>query len=284
MRNLINLIIKNIHGLFFLILMAISVFVFIKNNAFQQSRYASFQQEVTGYVYQATYAINSYIGLKEANQSLLKKVNELEIINLNLTAQVQELAAQQNLKLPLDDLGIASSFEFITAKVVINSIDGTQNLITIDKGSLHGIARDMGVFGSGGIVGTVIFTSNHFSVILPVLNSKFRVSGKIKGSNHFGSVVWDCQSPQYALLEELPLHVDYNIGDTVVTSRFSSIFPEGIPIGIVESAKKQKNDNFNALRIKLMVDFASINNVMVVINRHKKELDNLEKEAKEYVK
>ena len=284
MRNLINFIIKNAHALFFLILMAISVFALIKNNAFQQSQYANFQQEVSGYIYTATYSIHSYIGLKEENRSLQEKVNELEISNLRLLAQVKGLAAQQFQQFPLVDSIAASIFQFVAAEVVNNSIGGMQNLITIDKGRLHGIARDMGVFNSEGIVGTVIYPSDHFSVILPVLNSKFRVSGKIKRSNYFGSLVWDGKSSQYASLEELPRHVDYNMGDTIVTSRFSKIFPEGIPIGIVTSAEKQKNDNFNALRIKLMVDFASLNNVLVVIDNDKTELDNVEKEAREYVK
>ncbi len=284
MRNLINFIIKNVHWLLFLILMAISVFAFIKNNDFQQSRYAEFQQEISGQLYEVAYSIHSYIGLKETNLSLLEKVHELEISNLNLQAQVKELAARQNLKLPLEDsITASSSFDFLVASVVNNSITGSQNLITINKGKLHGIAPDMGVFDSEGIVGTVIYTSNHFSVILPVLNAKFRVSGKIKRSNYFGSLVWDGTNSQYASLEELPRHVDFEIGDTVVTSQFSEIFPEGIPIGIVESAKKQKDDNFNTLRVKLMVDFASLNNVLVVINKHKEELDKAEEEARKYV-
>jgi rod shape-determining protein MreC len=264
--------------------MAISVFVFIKNHDFQKSRYAEFQQEISGYLYQITYSAHAYVGLKETNLSLLEKVHELEISNLSLQAQLKELTARQYLRLPLEDSIAASAFDFVVASVVNNSIAGSQNLITINKGALHGIQPDMGVFDSEGVVGTVIHTSDHFSVILPVLNSKFRVSGKIKRSNYFGSLAWDGTSSQYASLEELPRHVDFNIGDTVVTSQFSEIFPEGIPIGIIESAKKQKNDKFNTLQVKLMVDFASLTNVLVVINKQKEELDNVEEEARRYVK
>ncbi|MDR0995971.1 MAG: rod shape-determining protein MreC, partial [Tannerella sp.] len=167
----------------------------------------------------------------------------------------------------------------LPAKVVNNSVAYLSNYITINKGKSDGLHPDMGVLSSEGVVGIISTVSEHYAVVIPILNPKFRLSCKVAGSNYFGSMSWNGRDISYAQLEELPRHVAFQVGDTIVTSGYSSIFPEGVRVGTVSSFKKQRNDNFYALTVKLASDFHDLGTVLVIRNYHQKERKQLEQEA-----
>jgi rod shape-determining protein MreC len=171
-------------------------------------------------------------------------------------------------------------FDFISAEVVSNSISSQFNYITINKGKADGIAPDMGVVSSKGVVGIVSVVSDHYAVILPVLNPKFRLSCKVLRSNNFGSLTWNGRDPRMADLEELPRHVVFQKGDTVVTSGYSAIFPSGIRVGTIAAHKKQRDDNFYTLEVLLATDFTSLQHVRIINNKRQKEQIEVEQEAK----
>ena len=131
-----------------------------------------------------------------------------------------------------------------------------------------------------GVLVIINFVGEHHSVAISVLNPKLRLSCKVKGSDYFGSLVWDAVSPRYAVLEEMPRHVEFAPGDTIVTSGYSSVFPEGIMVGIISDYKKQRDDNFYTLRVELSSDFSGLGYVRIISNRQKEEQDKLEKEAR----
>ena len=161
-----------------------------------------------------------------------------------------------------------------------NSVSYLANYITIDKGRSDGIERDMGVVSERGVVGIISTVSDNYAVVIPILNPKFRLSCKVLGSGYFGSMSWDGRNVQYAKLDELPRHVDFQAGDTIVTSAFSAIFPEGIMMGTVSSFEKQRDDNYYSLTVKLATDFTRLNTVMVIKNYHKNEQKQIEQEAR----
>jgi rod shape-determining protein MreC len=171
-------------------------------------------------------------------------------------------------------------YDVVMAKVVNNSVMYLSNYITIDKGRKDGIRPDMGVISEGGVVGIVSMVSDHYAVVIPLLNPKFRLSCKVLGSSYFGSMSWDGRSARYAKLDELPRHVEFKEGDIIVTSGFSAIFPEGIMVGNVSSFERQHNDNFYSLTVRLTTDFHRLNNVMVIRNYRHEEQIQLEQEAK----
>jgi rod shape-determining protein MreC len=171
-------------------------------------------------------------------------------------------------------------YEVIIAKVVNNSVSYLSNYVTIDKGREDGVSADMGVVSEGGVVGIVSTVADHYSVVIPLLNPKFRLSCKVLGSSYFGSMSWDGRSTRYAQLEELPRHVEFKEGDTIVTSGFSAIFPEGILVGNVSSFERQRNDNFYSLTVKLATDFHRLSSVMIIKNYRQKEQMQIEQEAK----
>jgi rod shape-determining protein MreC len=126
------------------------------------------------------------------------------------------------------------------------------------------------------VVGIVNVVTDHHARVISLLNPNFRLSCKIKGNESFGSLVWDGKDPRFAVLEELPRHTKYQKGDTVITSGYSAVFPEGIPVGVVVNGNSGRNENFFALKVRLLSDFSTLNNVQVVVNNNAEELKRLE--------
>lgn len=279
MRNLIQFILRNTHWLLFLVLLVFSIVLLTRNNQFQRSGYLSVAQEVSGRVYTVSGNIESYIHLKKTNEELISRIAELE-------NQVHAYREQSYLNTDSIDWGNLNlnttqspTYNFTSARVIYNKVSGLENYITLDKGSKDGIRADMGVLSAQGIVGVVMSTSPHFSLVIPVLNPKFGLSCKVKNTNSFGPLVWDGKNPQYTYLRELPRHISYEIGDTIVTSGFSSIFPEGLPVGVIENWQKQKDDNYNSLRVKLFTDFNTLTEVLIVENSHQEEQRTLQEKT-----
>ena len=172
--------------------------------------------------------------------------------------------------LVLEDDG--RQFDFRVAHVINNSISRPFNYLTINKGARDGIRPELGVIDQNGVVGIVSNVGQGSARVISLLNPHFRLSCKIKRSDYFGSLVWDGQSPEEALLEELPRHTVFNIGDTIVTSGYSAVFPAGLPVAVVLDDNTDKNQNFFSLRVKLLADFTTLGNVQVVVNSQADEI------------
>ncbi|GHT61317.1 cell shape-determining protein MreC [Bacteroidia bacterium] len=279
MRNLVNFILKNVHWLLFFILTFFSLYLFIHNNEFQRSKYLSVFQEIAGRVYLVSNSVESYMNLKTINSDLMERVAVLE---KELRDSKQEVEVLSERVYPLDvhpfEEAYPSAYTFLPAQVVNNQISRlSNNYITLNKGSLAGIKEDMGVLSPSGIVGVVVSVSPHFSKVISILNPKFQPNCKIKGTNFPGTLSWDGKDSRYSSLRELPQHAKFNIGDTVVTSGFSTVFPEGVPVGTVEDTFKKKGEDYNSLKVKLFTDFSTLSEVLIVVNALKDERLNIEK-------
>ncbi|KAA6302606.1 MAG: Cell shape-determining protein MreC [Candidatus Ordinivivax streblomastigis] len=277
MRNLVNFIVKNIHWLFFFILLSISVLLINQNNQFQRSKYLSAARELTGNIHSVTNELHSYLNLKTENEALTAKISKLEtevffyqrlLDTMKDSTQTTSLVLEANSEL---------IYRFLPAKIVNNSVSNIENYMTLNKGSDDGIQADMGVLtGRGAVAGVVVLTSPHFSEVISVLNPKFKLSCKIKKNNYIGPLVWDGKDSRYTYLTELPRHVDFAIGDTIVTSGYSAIFPAGIPVGSIVSAKKQRDDNYTSIKVKLYADLNKLNDVVIVQNSYQQEQQDLQ--------
>lgn len=279
MRKLISFLIN--HSLIFVyaFYLVICFVLLFKFNPYQQSVFFSSANEMAGRFYIMTSGITGYFGLQEINRDLQKQNGNLEMELIRLRDEVSRLSGDSLLVRTSADSSL-SRYDFQIAQVINNSVFKTHNYITLNKGRKDGIHSEMGVIDQNGIVGIVNVVSDHYAVAISLLNPKLRLSCKVKGSNYFGSLVWDGKDPRFAVLEELPRHVKFVKGDTIVTSGYSSVFPEGLMVGTVDGFSKQRNDNFYALTVKLSTDFFRLNDVRILDDKGQKERRILEMEAK----
>ena len=278
MRDLLNFLQKYNHWLLFLLLEAVSVFLLCNTGAYQHSVALSSANLIAGTVYDVTGSVTSYFHLKDTNEDLLdrnlwleRRVSQLEKA---LDSHVGDSAIRMALKRVLpSETGVYRSFK---AHVIKNSLNLTDNYITLDKGSAAGVRPDMAVVGAAGVVGIIYRTSPRYSLVLPLLNSKSSISCKIHGSDYFGYLKWEGGDSRYAYLKDLPRHAEFNLGDTVVTSGFSSVFPQGLMVGVVDDMTDSNDGVSYLLRIKLSTDFGKLGSVRILARSGQEEQKALE--------
>lgn len=271
MNKILEFFYKYLSVVIFLILEILAFLLVVNKNDLQRSVAFRYATTLSAWTYEVTNLVTDYFGLTEANKYLAEENARLykEIADYKSkfvdSVDVQSMVTYQ------------SSENYLSAKVVFNSVYDLQNYIIIDKGSVHGVEEDMGVFAPQGVVGVVQRVSKNYAVVLPIINPEQVISAKIKGNNQLGSVKWDGKSPLKAKLYEIPSHVNVVAGDTVVTSGFSAIFPEGVMIGVVDKAAHVENTMYCDVDINLAVDFQSLSYVTVAVFENKNELLNLQK-------
>lgn len=236
---------------------------------------------ITGHITSVSGFVTSYLNLRDINRELLERNGQLEMELLELQDQLEMMRADTALFVGFapDSTG-QFPYSFVMADVVNNSVTYLSNYITVNKGRKDGVEPDMGVVSERGVVGIVSTVSAHFSVVIPLLNPKFKLSCKVLGSSYFGTLSWNGRNARFANLDELPRHVEFEKGDTIVTSGYSAIFPSGIIVGKVVNFEKQHDDNFYSLEVELATDFQALNNVRIIKNYRQAEQKNTEREAK----
>ncbi len=253
-----------------------------RDNAYQRNAMISSANVVTGNISRISGAVTAYLSLQKTNRALLERNDELEMQLLQLRQHLDQLTADTITFTGFVDSTGVFPYSTIIAKVVNNSVARVSNYITINKGRKDGVAPDMGVVSERGIVGIVTTAFDHFSVVIPPINPKFKLSGKVLGSNYFGSLHWNGRSPRYVSLNELARHVEFQQGDTIVTSGYSRAFPENIIIGTIHKYERQHDDNFNSLEVELATDFHALNYVRVIRYNNSDEQQLIEQEAKRH--
>jgi rod shape-determining protein MreC len=263
------------HMLFlFLILEGTAVFLLVQNNYIQRISFVSATNVVSGRIYEKIDNWRDYLHLKEYNEQLLSENIQLRNMLPNAFYPIDTV------KIVRTDSLSQRRYEFSPARVINNTVNRQYNFITLDKGKNDGVEIDMAVICPEGIVGIVYGVSEHFATVLSVINRDFRVSAKFKKNNFYGSLAWDGRSHRYAVLNEIPLHVPVEVGDTLVVSGYSGSFPEGIPVGIVDKVEK-KDGNFYSIDVLLATSFRKLYYVTLVKDLMREEQQNLEQQNME---
>ncbi|HSH19528.1 MAG TPA: rod shape-determining protein MreC [Draconibacterium sp.] len=271
MRGLLRYLLKNYAFLLFLLLEVLSFILIFNFNSYQRVKYLNSSNRVTASIYNSFSAVGSYFSLASVNRKLAKENARLKSLISDLP-YVTITPDSAVLKAEITD----SLYRFISAKVINNSVDNQNNYITLNKGHKHGIKPDQGIVNSEGIVGVVTQVSESFSLGFSVLNKRWGASAKLKKSGTFGPLSWDGLDSEFANLTGIPFHVELAIGDTVVTSSYSSAFPENIMIGTIHSIEQPSGENYYNIRVKLEVDFRSLSYVDVIDNLKNDEIKWLE--------
>lgn len=270
MKLLLEFLWKFRHWLLFLVLEVLSLALLFRFNPYQQSVYLSSAGWLTGTVYRLADATTSYFHLKTVNEDLAERNAWLEERVLMLEKSLQDKgdsATQAKMLFP---------YHTIRAHVIKNSLNRIDNYITLNRGSAAGIRPDMGVAGTHGVVGIVYKVSPRYALVIPVLNSRSNISCMIQGSGYFGYLRWEGGDPRYAWLEDLPRHAEFELGDTVVTSGYSAIFPQGVMVGTVDDAVDADDGLSYRLKIRLATDFGRVDAVRVLARTGREEQKRLE--------
>jgi rod shape-determining protein MreC len=266
MRTLLRFIQKYSNFLLFLLLEIIAVVLIVQGSNFQRSKIVGFNRQVTGFIFNRVDGAREYLSLREVNQ-------QLALENLELRNRLEQVSGQMDSAVVVHAYEEKQRFAYIPSRVIHNSVYKQYNYMTLDRGKKHGVFRDMGVISDRGLVGIVLESSNHFATVIPVINRDFRLSVKIKSNNYSGILQWEGGSPLYAMLTEIPFHVDLVEGDTLLTSGFSAIFPEGIQVGVIDSYTLDRG-NFYDIKVSLSTQFQSLFHVNVIRNfRQEEQLD-----------
>ena len=279
MRNLLNFFLKYNYWFLFIFLEVISFVLLFRFNNYQGSAFFTSSNQVAGMVYESANKVTGYFHLKTINDGLVQKNVELELQVEHLRSALIELTADST-EIERMKSNALLGYDIYRANVINNSLTHADNYITLNKGENDGIRREMGVISGSGVVGIVYQTSPNYSVVIPILNSKSSISCKIKRSDYFGFLKWDGGSSQYATVKDMPRHSLFTLGDTIVTSGHSAVFPGGIPVGTVEDMSDSHDGLSYLLKVKLFTDFARLSDVRVIAKKAQEERLELEEQFK----
>ena len=270
MQPLLRFLLKYYNTFLFFLLEILAFVLIVNNNYYQQSVYVSASNSISGKMYELYNGVTQYFSLKATNKILAEENAQL------LSKQIGAFLRTDNKVFVVNDTLYQQEYNFISAKVISNSINRVNNYLTLNKGYKSGIKKNMGVISSKGIVGIVRDVTENFCSVTSILHSKSRISAKLKKGNNLGTIIWNGTDHKIATLKDVPTHVKVSIGDTVISSGFSLMFPEGIIIGTVYSYDINKGKDFLDIKVKLFIDLNSISYVYIITNLMKNELNELE--------
>lgn len=285
MHNLTEFLAKHNHWFVFLVLEVVSMVLLFRYNSYQGSVWFSSANAVTGKVYEWDSAVESYFSLSGVNSQLTQRNAFLEQQVRMLDDSIARLTHSQEAAVTrLSSMVPFQGCRLIPAKVVANMVNRYDNLITIDKGSADGVKRDMGVVCGMGVVGIVYLVSEHYSIVIPALNSHSNISCTIQRRGYFGYLRWRGGSSQLAYLEDVPRHAHFKLGDNVVTSGYSSVFPPGVMVGKVLHVFNSADGLSYRVQVKLSTDFARLRDVCLVDDSALQERIDLMRAAQDSIK
>lgn len=270
MRNLLEFLAKYNHWFVFLILEVVSMVLLFQYNSYQGSAWFSSANAVTGKLYEWDANVETFFSLTKVNQELTQRNAYLEQEVQKLSDSLVSVTRDSSIY-HRDQFALLRNYRLIPAKVVANSVDKPGNLMTIDKGSADGIHKDMGVISGTGVVGIVYLVAEHYAIVIPVLNTKSNISCMIQNRGYFGYLRWKGGVSDLAYLEEVPRHAHFKLGDYVVTSGYSAVFPPGVRVGRILHVFNSADGLSYRVQLRLSTDFARLRDVCVIDDAAMKE-------------
>lgn len=283
MHNLLEFLQKYNHWLVFVLLEVVSMVLLFQYNSYQGSVWFSSANAVTGKLYEWDANVETFFSLTKVNQELTQRnaylEQQVELLSQKLTDATKDSIAAKG-----SQMALLQNYRLIPAKVVSNSVDKPANLITIDKGRADGIHKDMGVVCGTGVVGIVYLVAEHYSVIIPVINTRSNISCTIQKRGYFGYLRWKGGASEYAYLEDVPRHAHFKLYDKVVTSGYSAVFPPGVLVGKVLHVFNSADGLSYRVQLKLSTDFAKLRDVCVIDDTAMRERLEIMRAAQDSIK
>lgn len=269
MRSLLNFLARFNDLIIFLLLEGIAIYLLATGNNYHNTRIILGIRGITNGVEESISNTRNYLNLRVINQVLSEE-------NVALRNRIGRLTEKSSsLFFSVTDTVYRQQYNHTSAEVINNSVSRQKNFFTVNKGYLQGVAVDMAVTSDNAVTGVIVGCSANFSVAMSVLNQDFKLSTRIRSNGYFGSLSWDGRHYRKAILSEIPQHVSVNVGDTIETTGYSAIFPEGIMVGTVSEFEKVGGD-FYKITVDLKSDFKKIDFVDIIGNMKKNEQLELE--------
>lgn len=292
MLNILLFLAERYGFLLFVFLEIVCIWLIVQNSNYQGAKILNASNQVSGSMLAQTDKVKRYFHLRTENDSLVKANARLmeqlaslhgDLFGLETPDFCEDTALVLRNVLLFDTMYTKRQqqplYYFTAARVLGNSTFKLTNYITIDKGTKDGIHAEMGVIDHNGAVGVVKDVSDNYAIIISLLHKNMRLSAKLKQDNLVGSLRWDMKSPQYVILDDIPKYEKVYVGDTVLTSGYSSFFPPDVMIGTVESWVLAEGSNFYQLKVKLASNFTTLKHVYVIEDNRRKELKDLQQKA-----
>lgn len=279
-RKLLDFLSKYNYWFVFILLEVISLFALFRFNGYQGSVWFTSANTVAGKVLEGQSKVLSYLALSENNQALTRHNVMLEHRIAQLEHKLEKMDTKRSYTEQRTD-SLLRPYHLLDAYVVNNSVLLQDNYITINRGEVDGVRPEMGVVCGTGVVGIVYLTAPHYSIVLPVLNSKSNISCRLRHSGYFGYLNWDGGNPLYAWMNDVPRYAKIKPGDVIETSGFSAVFPEGLFIGRVKQVSNSTDGLSYKIKVHLGTDFARLRDVSVILSPAQNELDSLSVKLKE---
>ena len=271
MQQIINFVIRNKTFLLFLLLFVISLGLTIQSHSYHKSKFINSANFLTGGIYEGASGISDYFDLDDQNKILVEENNQLrsQVFNSSDSTAVGRSS--------IDSVSYNGRYTVQSAKIINNNYSSSKNYLTLNKGEKDAIKEDLGVITSKGIVGIIDNTSNGYARVLSILNTKSRINAQLKASNHIGSLEWDGKSHVNTVqLTDVSKFAPVKIGDTIITGGESTIFPKGIPIGIIESFVLDISGDTYTIQVTLFNDMTNLSHVYIIENLDSEEIKLLE--------
>lgn len=277
MQKLFAFIADHKHWFLFIVLELISLTLLFNDGFYRRGLRFYVYSGIVGRASEAVSEVGSYISLREKNEYLLSEKARLEHELTSLRRAISDQEAEEGrAQLSLESLSPAS---YVTARIISLSAHIGDTYYMINKGRSSGIRPDMAVMSTSGVVGTILEVSDSYALVIPITNSKLKLSCAIRGKDYQGQLISSGRR-EYGILGGLSLHADLSPGDTVQTSGYSYIFPEGALVGTIEELDREgvsANDAvFATYRVKLATDFERLSYVYVDLSVVSEEIRQLE--------
>lgn len=263
MQNLLEFLQKYHHWFLFVLLEVISLVLLFQYNSYQGSVWLSSANAVSGKVNEGRAEVESFFSLRQMNEGLTLRNFYMER-QLSQLRRLYSEATEDTAGLWAKEMSFLKQYRMIPAKVVTNELNRQDNLLTIDRGTKDGVEVGMGVACGQGVVGVTYLVSDHYAVVMPVLNTASRISCAIRGHNYFGVLRWNGKDAGVAYLEDIPRHARFKRGDWVETNGYSSIFPPGVLVGKIETVYNSDDGLSYRVKVCLSTDFGHLRDVVVV--------------------
>lgn len=271
MRKLIEFIRSIYVAVFFVLLELIALNYYTHATAYTEARLLAQSNQVVGGVHSIVTSVSHFFGLGRTNRALTTRIAQLE----EQLARYEEAASESLLKQELAALG-PSKYRMTVASVVSNSIGNSRNYIVVNRGRRDEVLSGTAVTTpEGAIAGYIVDCSERYAVAISILNTAFRASGAIEGSNYYGAIYWDGRSPEYVILSELSKYAEPQVGQRVLTTGFEPYFPKGMLIGTVESAELDAVGTSYTVRVRLAADLRKTSNLILIENLDQTEIEDL---------